>query len=493
MHKSTLIELLRTFSKEELDRFELFLKSPYFNKAANAVRFFSHIRNYSPGFDHVDLKKEIVWESMFPDKTYNYGSMKNLIWLLTKLALKFVTQEYTETRTMSANSIMIGALMKRGANNLLSQKLNELDKFYTEGSLRGKGAVNSIQFYYDLANIYSDKNLFSLSAQLVTPDEKSILRESTYSVCSILIQMTKNFNNLLVSSYGQNSKKINNPVTLIMKELNSGLMDTLMPVIKNISEREYRILNLFMKVNKAQLNPGVPEYYKEIYKDFEECEELLTLSDLKAVVSCRSVLLSFISDDKINKNTEAMEINKIMIRNKFFESASGQLQAFSYYHYISSAFKLNDFEEIKVFSKKYLYGISGDLTENAQSYTNALLSFGEKKFDECLGNISKLNYNYFLMKIEIRALKAKCLYELNDYLLFENENKALYHFLKNNKSLSPEAHDSLKTNFDMIAKLFRLREKFNRLEYELLKEKIIKSETYRNSWFAEKINYSGFK
>ena len=47
MHKSTLLELLRTLTPDELDRFELFLKSPYFNKAANAVKFFSLMKKYA--------------------------------------------------------------------------------------------------------------------------------------------------------------------------------------------------------------------------------------------------------------------------------------------------------------------------------------------------------------------------------------------------------------------------------------------------------------
>jgi len=51
MLNSSLIEVLRTFSKNEISRFDEMIHSPYFNKSSTVIKFWSVIKNYSPDFD----------------------------------------------------------------------------------------------------------------------------------------------------------------------------------------------------------------------------------------------------------------------------------------------------------------------------------------------------------------------------------------------------------------------------------------------------------
>ena len=55
MLKSSLLEILRTFSKQELIKFEDFVRSPYFNKKENFVKLFLEIKKYSPELSDEDL------------------------------------------------------------------------------------------------------------------------------------------------------------------------------------------------------------------------------------------------------------------------------------------------------------------------------------------------------------------------------------------------------------------------------------------------------
>jgi hypothetical protein len=102
--------------------------------------------------------------------------------------------------------------------------------------------------------------------------------------------------------------------------------------------------------------------------------------------------------------------------------------------------------------------------------------------------MSKVDYVSLFIKFYVKEFKARCFYELNDYLLFENEHKSLYHFLKNNKILNPKIISRLKYMFDKIARLFKLREKFNLYDFEILKDEISNSATDKHSWISEKID-----
>ncbi|MBK7253137.1 MAG: hypothetical protein IPI04_04255 [Ignavibacteria bacterium] len=97
MLKSSLLEIIRTFTKQELAKFEDFVRSPYFNKKENVTKLFLEIKKYAPEFKSENLEKEIVWQKIFSKVKYNYGIMKNLIFDLNKLAVKFIELEnYSE-------------------------------------------------------------------------------------------------------------------------------------------------------------------------------------------------------------------------------------------------------------------------------------------------------------------------------------------------------------------------------------------------------------
>ncbi len=55
MHRSSLLEILRTLSKQELAKFEDFVKSPYFNKKENVVKLLLDLKSHAPGFESDDL------------------------------------------------------------------------------------------------------------------------------------------------------------------------------------------------------------------------------------------------------------------------------------------------------------------------------------------------------------------------------------------------------------------------------------------------------
>ena len=46
LHTSNLIKVLSTFSKKELNEFEKFVSSPFFNNQSTLVRLFNEIKNY---------------------------------------------------------------------------------------------------------------------------------------------------------------------------------------------------------------------------------------------------------------------------------------------------------------------------------------------------------------------------------------------------------------------------------------------------------------
>ena len=59
-----MLEILRTFTKQELIKFEDFVRSPYFNRKDTVTKLFIEIKKYAPEFSSENLEKEKIWKKL---------------------------------------------------------------------------------------------------------------------------------------------------------------------------------------------------------------------------------------------------------------------------------------------------------------------------------------------------------------------------------------------------------------------------------------------
>ena len=70
MKNTALIELLCTFSKAELKKFDLFTDSKYFNNRAAVTKLWVVLKPFAPEFSSPKLKREYVYQRIFPGKEF---------------------------------------------------------------------------------------------------------------------------------------------------------------------------------------------------------------------------------------------------------------------------------------------------------------------------------------------------------------------------------------------------------------------------------------
>ncbi|NBC06927.1 MAG: hypothetical protein GVY26_07020 [Bacteroidetes bacterium] len=99
MVKSTLVELLKTFSAEDWKRFELFLKSPYFNRSKLLLRLFRFLQRFRPALDSHRLTKERAFAAVYGKKApYRESKVNDLMYSLKGLAETFLAHQELEVQ-----------------------------------------------------------------------------------------------------------------------------------------------------------------------------------------------------------------------------------------------------------------------------------------------------------------------------------------------------------------------------------------------------------
>ncbi|MCY7363228.1 MAG: hypothetical protein LH629_14355, partial [Ignavibacteria bacterium] len=127
MLKSSLLEIIRTFTPKELINFEDFVNSPFFNKNKNVINLFIEIKKYAPEFNSKNMDKEIVWNKLFSEKDYNYGIMKNIIHDLNKIAIKFLGVENITLKKFEFDLNILDQYQSRALFNFYEKKIQECE------------------------------------------------------------------------------------------------------------------------------------------------------------------------------------------------------------------------------------------------------------------------------------------------------------------------------------------------------------------------------
>lgn len=113
MHNRKLTRLLRSLSHIELQEFQPFLLSPYFNTNKSVVSLFEFLKAAYPHFSKDQVKKELAYAHVHPKKKYNDSSFRNLVMALTNLVLEFLQQRELKRRKGLKDQLLLDAFSER--------------------------------------------------------------------------------------------------------------------------------------------------------------------------------------------------------------------------------------------------------------------------------------------------------------------------------------------------------------------------------------------
>ena len=124
MVNTKLVEILKTFSKDEFKEFEKFIRSPYFNKGRNLVPFYKALKSFHPEFINQNFTTEFIFKKIHPDLKFESKKSENILRVLSSemlyLGKEFIKQEELKSQELTNYILKLESLKKR--NFLLSKK-----------------------------------------------------------------------------------------------------------------------------------------------------------------------------------------------------------------------------------------------------------------------------------------------------------------------------------------------------------------------------------
>lgn len=486
MHKSIALEIIRNFSGEDFDRFYDFIRSPYFNKNSNAVRLFELLKKYRPDFESAMLDKEKIWEKLFPGKKYNYGTMKNLIFELKKLASKYLIIDELERNTLEEEEILVRALGKRNIPRFFVTKVNEIEKKYKIENLPAL-RVETQDYFASMFMIKFMKHAFLRVYDAKLAKNEDLQAYTTLMVSSFIVYSALFYNNIMAQSTDVNFHLENNALHTFLKIIKEDKMDELLNAINKYSASAGRFVTLcWLRMKTIMKGATIDDFYKFRDSVYENAHNMPVL-ELKGFFNGIVNAANLLDSPKINIAKERVDSLKIRMKRNMIAHDDGRIYVLELLQFFWSAGQLNDFEIIERLIKEYIVKSKDESRDNVMMCGEIYFRIRDGKFNEALELISLVTSESFMMKVHLRMLKVRCFYMTDDYDSFLYERDSLNHFLKSSKSLSEKNIRQLKDYFEKVNRMLRLKRNFEGSEFKKLRTEILSNENYP-VWMKEEVS-----
>ncbi len=480
MYSSKLLKLLKGLSIKELNRLGNFVYSDYFNKNDDIKALYTYLKSFNWSFTHPDLKKQTVFEKLFPAEPYRDEILRVLMSKLMKLSEQFLAME-----RIRENELMVQY------HTLCAYQDKNMNKYFTGLERNMQRTLNGMK-QKDIEHYYLN---YLVSEQSIQND----LGQEGSQISITPKDVMDNFELYYLSNKVRYCASVINTRSAINTSETPILMfDELLKVLKK---------NEF-KLNDGQrtytpLDVPIIRYYYHVLIAFIEKDEEQHFTDLKALLfsPLQKELPAFDLTQIYNMSTSYC-IQKVRAGKQeyyqhlfdIYEQAlegeallvNGHLRHAHYSNVVKVALKLDrdDWAENFITDKKDRLQLQH--RETVYNYNLAELYYYRKKHKAAasiLNTVELINPIYF---INYKILLLKSYYESGDVVLLESSVGNFRNWISRNTTLPEATKNSYKNLFDFTIRLSRIRER-GKKSIEQLKAEVGESNTVEKQWLLEQI------
>jgi hypothetical protein len=438
MKKTKLVNLLRTFSKQEAGRFKEFVSSPFFNKNNNVIRLYDDILAFHPGFDSADFTEEKTFTRIFPNDPFDYFRFKNIVSDLYQLGISFLTLIANEKSELDNNISLLNELHERRLERLFSQTQKKVAK-----------ELGNIQIRDELYHYHLYK-----FAQLKTSQYK--FKGSTYTFDLIQNEFDCFLNYSLIGLLKHYSKMLTNRnhgnISFRLE-----MFDEIWNFIKsrNIDDNPQSLI--YRQIIAIELDKREEDYslLKKIWRKYSD--RLSREDKYFILLSCNSYVTFRLKQGDERFYKDRFEIFREMIEEGFIPY--DYILFVNFISFFTSACVVGEFEWAEDFVKKFSEGISPKSeAESTLNYCKGFKAFTKKDYDSALGYLSKTKFKLFLAKVMVKSYTLRSLYEKGLYDQTLSGIETFRKYLKSEKLIADEQKQVHHEFLRILASLIRLNE-----------------------------------
>lgn len=492
--KNKTIEILSTFSNEEIVEFGKFVNSPYFNENSKLARLFEAISHFHPDYESKFLSDDSVYRKVNPDLAFNKFTLKKMFSGLNNVLEKYLVQKNFEHKPFEFYDNMFDAMLTRNLQKLSGKCIENCQEI-----LHNESALNSDYFLYGFKHLTNVANYLISAKPRNTPMEVervvAALSDRGYNITGFFIkEISRCFDNIL--AFDKNFD-INKEKYFVWKLFGTVDFPRLFEFMRDNakSEIETAVCNVYcawyLAFSEFETESHYDKYKTLIFKSSKYfSHDEMRFHILRLMRYC---LMKIAESKKTGKfESELFDIYIIFTEKGFYKtSVSDYLSVEAFRPIVQLGLKLKKYKWTLEFINKFKNKLPPDRRKNMFHYASALYFFHIGKHSESMKHSQKVEFDHFLFRLDLRDLMLMTCYEMRAFEAAISHIDTYKHFLSNDKALSPVEKKRHKNFIDIVRKLIEYMNKGS-VDTEMKIELLRKGEISNKEWIDEKV-YEVFK
>ena len=477
MINSSLIKILRSFSRAQLRSFEKFTDSPYFNTSRASAEMLKEMIKYYPDFSSPQFTKENLFKAVYSKNDFNSVLFRKILSNLINLSEKFLTVENQDFK----DSCLLKGLRKNKLFDLYNLKHKRIVK-------ENKDILINEEFLLGLSFIEGENTNYHYETDNYVEYEKGKENVFQYDSLYYFYRFAQTFIRLKNVAILDPSQS-NNLIGYLHKNLDLGcLVNDIKGSSMQNKEIFYQLIRLVQFHSTRDVN---------LYNEIREFSFNYSSSHSSTIIYIGYIyLLDFISY-KINSGEKEYlhERHKIYkkMESDYYSRGFAEITLIQFNNFFLSGIKTGDLEFSRYVLGKYIDALEKRGNPGLKKFFESRLLFISGDFMESLKIITSfktggLLLDDYVLVPEIRVLMLQLYYEIGYFEEAIYLTDAFKQFLKKNKRLSIHS----RKYYGNFLKFYRtlLFDKMNNISVknEQFESQIRKENTTEKSWLLEKIS-----
>ncbi len=478
MIKSKVLSILKTFSDEELKKFEDFLNSPFHNKNTKVVNLFTVLKRYHPAYENINLNKEQIFRQLYGNVKYVEVNIRNLLSDLNILTEDFI-RYINFSKSDYYEKILIEEFHKRDINEELERKVMQFEKKIEMNDLKDE------RYYEDKIFLYGMKSFMGSDKILLESHRPDEIKSK---IIFFLITLMESFFQLIIE---EQRAKIVHDFSFLKHSLEY------VKIRKNefqdspILQIYYYIALSFFDENDENNYKKVKQYFRLHYSSFDKLDKKNIYSMMQTYcLKKKNQGNGFYDRELLNILMEMIKFDIVTYKHKGFISLN------IYRNIVIHCVNHKETDILKNFILKYKNLIHPESRKSIVAYSNAHLNYVQKNYETALELCHKIDFSVLLVttqdnlyfKNDTKTLIAKCLYELGSFENIISGIDAHRHFLNNSRLIKDEMKKKYIIFLNTLTELIRIRLKYDPYKVTRLRQKLKNlKDIPSKEWLIEKV------
>ena len=476
MKTTKIYSALSELTVYELNRFDKFVHSPYFNQNEGLTILFEQLVPHLKGRTGDDLMKKEVWNAIYPGTDYDDNRFRKLNSDLLKLFEQFLAQEVYESNPLHQANYLMESISKRKIEKMYNSVVTSVKR------LSGRQLEKSSSFFFYQYQL--EKNQYNLTSEF----EKKFKKKTRYSLLNIE-EIAKNLDIFYLG------EKLKLYCTLLSwKDVFNLTADLLFmeEIIGHVEKNDY------------DRYPPIEIYYR-VYKSYVEPENIEHFYKLKSLISLH--IESFPPEEAkdIYGSTQNFCIRKINEGQKEFlrenldlykESINNgilfhneELSPTTFRNIVISALNLNEYDWAEDFIHKHKDKLAAKHRDNAVTFNLARLYWYKKEYKKVIEYLQNVEFDDMVYDLNSKTMLIATYYDTDEIEpLFSLLDSFQVFLFRNKKNITASRREGYMQLISFVRRLIKILPGDVKALEKLKQDISISKQTGTKKWLLEKVD-----